>query len=136
MALGTAKISAPPRSRPHRPRHGRERRMSDIMDRLDELERVADHATRGPWEPVWDGDCDDGSPPECWDAIVDVDPPGLHDLRHADGEFIVALDPPTVLALIRALRARDARVRELQRIETMAAELLEAIVRRTEATND
>ncbi|KIP90170.1 hypothetical protein RU09_11865 [Microbacterium sp. MEJ108Y] len=78
---------------------------SDALD-LDRLEKLANAATPGPWEFIFGGpeQDEDGSwyePTESGVRSGDWE----NDFPHADAEFIAAIDPQTVLAVIAALRA-------------------------------
>jgi len=78
---------------------------SDALD-LERLEKLANAATPGPWEYIFGGpeQDEDGSwyePTESGVRSGDWE----NDFPHADAEFVAAVDPQTVLALIAALRA-------------------------------
>lgn len=89
--------------------------MSDILSRLDELERIARAATPGPWkvtscldywvEPAGTLLPDDQTGIALCGDIHWPNSDSMQDQWRANAAHIATFDPPTVLALIAAIRA-------------------------------
>lgn len=69
---------------------------------IDELRKVAETATPGPWVYVWYGHRDDGM----WDTDTHDENIGAAS-SEADAAHVAAFDPPTVLALLDRLAAAE-----------------------------
>ena len=81
------------------------------MKILDELERLADEATPGPWEATGEGYgwvWNTKDAPGVRRLIHEPDSDRPHpELDENNATFIAAADPPTVKALVRVARAHE-----------------------------
>ncbi len=89
------------------------------MSKLDELERLADAATPGPWEPV--GSVVDCGPEErlhyvSWKAFIECfgsedDPANGKTVSEANASFIAKANPATIKQMAAIMRLQNEYVK-------------------------